>query len=196
MARNIGSAIGDLAETAAKHLERWGPILFILGLMEHKEGKFVPSPTITSHAKAKIFGIGKDDEAIETAVFAAMKMKNHEPEAKVILEWIETLVDYELSSLREWLSQKMDEFNTIPKDEIHSLGMLYAVEFFCLFAAFTNDHRKRKAVAKKLNIIPKKKPLLYKMVEKTKKIKGKKAIDFVVGEMNSCNRTMVKFFLE
>ena len=170
--------MGKFMDTINKHMDRYLPILLAFGLF-HKEGDSVkPSPVMqknASKAGGKLFGIGMDDEAIETSILGVMRLLGHTKEAKIITAWIITLPEWKLFSLRDWMSQKMKEYNEIIeiKKQKHPRGMLYMDSFLVLFANSTTNNKERTKLATKLHIIPAKKPLMFKVVEKVQKIKAK-----------------------
>lgn len=159
MKKSLGGALAGGIDKVGEHLERWGPLLLLLGFMEKKDDKLVPSVHATK-AAAHFMGLGLDDEGIISSIFGQMKINNLEPQAQTILNWLGGLENYEQDRFREVLAKQISEFSEIDPKTGVAHGMAYAVAFLELLAQMSTDEMRKEAVLT-LNNIPKHKPLPY-----------------------------------
>jgi hypothetical protein len=102
MKEGFKKALGEVGEWVAIT----GPILATLGIMRAENGhdgkqKFVFPDDFVSHAKAHIFGIGVDDEAIVAAIFGQLNSETGSTTAsKKIYDWLITLKKFQQARFR------------------------------------------------------------------------------------------------
>ncbi|HOY56431.1 MAG TPA: hypothetical protein PLH37_03365 [bacterium] len=164
--QKISASVGKITGKLTDMIEKHSGVLLALGLVHQAEGGGYKVAPVISKAGAKMFGLGKDDEAIATSIIGqvAKDKNNGHAKAQALNTWYGGLKDFQKRELRMWLAQKLAEFSTFPKDSQDQLGMLYAIDFF-IFLAELGDDDERTKTAIAWNIFPQEPRLLDEALE-------------------------------
>lgn len=209
MATTLKDGAGTLMKEIAEHLATWGPILAIFGIMESREGaggkkEFVPSEKFTTKAKAKMFGIGTDDESMVGAILGQLdkQAEGTSPTSptgrNVLILWLSGLEKFQRDRFRLVLVGMISEFSEGDGKKHQSKGFGYAVDFLRTLASLPDD-KSRTQLCLALNIISEKPPLaeqVWKKFGETVRDKGgasktaKTASDVVANELRGANRAL------
>lgn len=186
-----------------KHLQDWGPLLLMAGLVEKEGEKVVLKPQL-SKAGGKIFGLGKDDEGIMGAIAGEMKTRggNIAKAGQNIFIWYTYKIkDFQKYFFRQTIITEFSEFKNFLEGDLkrgkfgkHSMGMEYAIGF-CQFLNSLPDDKTRIDVCVAMNFFPRREPAWWKTTRKIKKTKLINLIDGSIKELKVCNKALEKFLL-